>query len=77
MCAELYADKINSDKPVRQEMKQVRQLIGASGGYVYSAVVPAARPAADYTARVIPTLPALLFPWKSLTNGERQYALLP
>jgi hypothetical protein len=40
--------------PVRQEMKRVRQLAGASGGYVYSAAVSAARPPADYTARVIP-----------------------
>jgi glycogen phosphorylase len=51
---ELYADGINGDAPVRQEMKRVRQLAGASGGYVYSAAVSAARPRADYTARVIP-----------------------
>ena len=35
-------------------MKRVRQLVGASSGYVYRAAVPAARPATDYTARVIP-----------------------
>jgi starch phosphorylase len=40
--------------PVRQEMERVRQLAGVSGGYVYSAAVSAARPPADYTARVIP-----------------------
>ena len=51
---QLYADGINGDAPVRQEMKRVRQLPGVSGGYVYSAAVPAARPPADYTARVIP-----------------------
>ena len=39
---------------MRKEMKRVRQLAGASGGYVYSAAVSAARPPADYTARVIP-----------------------
>ena len=39
---------------MRQEMKRVRQLAGASGGYVYSARVSATRPATDYTARVIP-----------------------
>jgi len=39
---------------VRQEMKRVRQLAGASGDYVYSAAVSAARPPGDYTARVIP-----------------------
>ena len=51
---QLYADGINGDAPVRQEMKRVRQLPGVSGGHVYSATVPAARPPADYTARVIP-----------------------
>ena len=51
---ELYADGVNGGSPVRQKMKPVRQLVGASGGYVYSAAVSAARPPADYTARVIP-----------------------
>ena len=51
---ELYADGVNGGSPVRQEMKRVRQLAGASGGYGYSAAVSAARPPADYTARVIP-----------------------
>ena len=51
---ELYADGVNGGEPVRQEMKRVRQLVGASGGYVYSAAVSAGRPARDYTARVIP-----------------------
>ena len=51
---ELYADGVMGGAPVRQEMKRVRQLAGASGGYVYCAAVSAARPPADYTARVIP-----------------------
>jgi len=51
---ELYADGVNGGSPVRQEMQRVRQLAGASGGYVYSAAVSAARPPADYTPRVIP-----------------------
>jgi starch phosphorylase len=51
---ELYADGVGGGSPVRQEMKRIRQLAGASGGYVYSAAVSAARPPADYTARVIP-----------------------
>ncbi|MGO9510628.1 MAG: hypothetical protein ACLPXZ_26085 [Mycobacterium sp.] len=51
---ELYTDDVTSSAHVRQEMKRVRQLAGASGGYVYSTVVPANRPATDYTARVIP-----------------------
>jgi len=51
---ELYADGVMGSAPVRQEMKPVRQLAGALGDYVYSAAVSAARPPADYTARVIP-----------------------
>jgi starch phosphorylase len=51
---ELYADGVNGGAPARQEMKCVRPLPAASGGYVYSAAVSAARPPADYTARVIP-----------------------
>jgi starch phosphorylase len=51
---ELYADEAMGGAPVRQEMKRVRQLAGASGAYVYSAAVSAARPPADYTARLIP-----------------------
>ena len=51
---ELYADGINGGAPLRQEMKRVSQLAGMSGGTVYSAAVSAARPPADYTARVIP-----------------------
>jgi len=51
---ELYADDVNNGSPVRQEMKQIRPIVGASGGYIYSAAVSAARPTGDYTARLIP-----------------------
>jgi starch phosphorylase len=51
---ELYADAVNGDGPLRQEMERVRPLAGAAGGYAYGARVPATRPAAAYTARVIP-----------------------
>jgi glycogen phosphorylase len=50
---ELYADGANGAEPVRQEMMRGQQLVGANG-YIYSAQVPAARPATDYTVRVIP-----------------------
>jgi starch phosphorylase len=59
---ELYADGINGGGPVRQEMKRVRQPAGAPDGYVYSASVPAARPATDYTARVIPYFAGVAVP---------------
>ena len=51
---ELYADGVDGEGPVRQEMGRVRQLEGAAGGYAYGAPVPAIRPASDYTVRVIP-----------------------
>jgi starch phosphorylase len=59
---ELYADGINGGDPVRQEMTRVRPLAGASGGYVYGAAAPAARPPADYTARVIPHCDGVAIP---------------
>jgi len=63
LSVELYADGVMGSAPVRQEMKRVRQLTGASGGYyVYSAAVPAARPPADYTARVIPHWDGIAIP---------------
>jgi len=51
---ELYANGVNGIAPERVEMKRVRQLVGATNGYAYRAGVPAARPATDYTARLIP-----------------------
>jgi starch phosphorylase len=51
---ELYADGIDGAAPERMEMQRVRQLVGAANGYAYRAEVPATRPAADYTARLIP-----------------------
>jgi len=59
---ELYADGVNDAAPVRQEMTRVRELTGAASGYVYSAVVSAARPPADYTARVIPHFAGIAVP---------------
>lgn len=59
---ELYADGVNGNSPVRQEMTRVRPLAGASGGYVYSADVSAARSVRDYTARVIPDYDGVAVP---------------
>jgi starch phosphorylase len=51
---EIYANGVNGEGSIRQEMQQVRQLAGVVNGYEYSASVPAIRPAGEYTARVIP-----------------------
>ncbi len=51
---ELYANGVGDSGPVRQEMRPVRRPADAAGVFVYNAAVSAARPATDYTARVIP-----------------------
>ena len=51
---ELYANAADGALPVRVEMKRVRQLVGATNGYAYRAGVPTARPAEEYTVRIIP-----------------------
>jgi starch phosphorylase len=59
---ELYADGAGGRGPVRQEMKRAAQPSGASGGFLYSAAVPADRPATDYTARVLPRCEGVAIP---------------
>jgi glycogen phosphorylase len=51
---ELYADAISGGDPVRQEMKWLRTLPDPGRRCVYQATLSAARPASDYTARVLP-----------------------
>ncbi len=51
---ELYAGAAADGVPVRQEMTLLRQITEAPGNYIYDATVSAARPPADYTARLIP-----------------------
>jgi starch phosphorylase len=59
---ELYADGIKGSPPVRQEMTCLHPLSDESGSYVYSATVAAARPPADYTARVMPRCDGVAIP---------------
>ncbi len=59
---ELYADAIDGKGPERVEMTRGRKLAGGVNVYIYSAAVPATRPAADYTARVIPYHPGVSVP---------------
>jgi glycogen phosphorylase len=59
---ELYADGVNGDARVRQEMKPVRQPAGASGNYVYSAALSVARPPTDFTVRIIPQFDGVAIP---------------
>jgi glycogen phosphorylase len=59
---ELFADGVNGNDPVRQEMKLIRQLVGVAGGYVYGAQVPASRMATDYTTRMMPSFAGVAVP---------------
>jgi starch phosphorylase len=54
---ELYADP-----DVRHVMDRGPQLVGSASGYVYTASVPADRPASDYTPRLVPYRPGALVP---------------
>jgi starch phosphorylase len=51
---EIYADGVAGSAPLRHEMQRVCQAAGAPSGWVFTASVSAARPAADFTARVVP-----------------------
>ena len=54
VAAELYAAGQNGSSPVRLPMIRGEQLVGSAKGFMYTAQVPAARPVADYTPRLIP-----------------------
>ena len=54
VCAELYAEGQNGGAPSRYPMNRGERLVGSANGFTYTARIPAARPAADYTPRVIP-----------------------
>jgi starch phosphorylase len=59
---ELYADGIKDSPPVRQEMTCLHPLADESGGYAFSATVPATRSPTDYTARVMPRCDGVAIP---------------
>jgi glycogen phosphorylase len=62
---ELYADGINGGEPVRIEMKCAGPVANASGDCLYRATASTARPARDYTARVIPQHSGVAVPLES------------
>jgi glycogen phosphorylase len=62
---ELYANGLDGGVPVREEMKAARPLPEASNRWVYRATVPATRPAADYTPRVMPQHSGVSVPLES------------
>jgi starch phosphorylase len=61
----LYADGINGGDPAKEEMKCARPPSDASRRCVYHATVSTARPASDYTARVMPQRAGVAIPLES------------
>jgi len=61
---ELYADRIGAGDAIRQKMKCTRSQPDPSGPCAYHATVPSARPASDYTARLIPQRSGVAVPFE-------------
>jgi starch phosphorylase len=59
---ELFADGINGGDPIREEMKCAGPFPDAYRRCIYHATVPTARPAGDYTVRVVPQLSGAAVP---------------
>jgi glycogen phosphorylase len=51
---ELYAAAVDAAPPTREPMTRGKRLTGAANAYLYSAEVPAQRPAEHYTPRLLP-----------------------
>jgi starch phosphorylase len=62
VCVELYGEGLNGSDPVRQGMTCDEQQAENEHLCVYSARVPADRPATDYTPRVMPCRPGVAVP---------------
>jgi glycogen phosphorylase len=52
--AELYAEGQSGTAPARHPMTRAERLVGSPNAFSYTALIPASRPAADYTPRLIP-----------------------
>jgi starch phosphorylase len=62
VAVELFAAPTDGCDAVRQPMTPTRKLDGPGHAHVYSANVPASRPATDYTPRLVPSHPDALVP---------------
>jgi starch phosphorylase len=51
---ELYSEGQNGKAPVRHSMNRGERLVGSVNAFLYTARIPATRPAAEYTPRVTP-----------------------
>ena len=54
LTVELYADSIHGEQPAIEAMDAVEPCADSPDAFIYSAQVSAARPASDYTVRIVP-----------------------
>jgi starch phosphorylase len=59
---ELYAEGQNGSTPLRHRMDRGERLTASENGFMYTAHVPATRPAVDYTPRLVPFHPSASVP---------------
>ena len=62
VAVELYADGQTGNPPLRYPMTRGQALAGSENGYTWTAKIPADRPAADFTARIVPSHPGAQVP---------------
>lgn len=62
---ELYADPLNGGGPVRHTLDRGERLVGSANGFTFTARIPADRPVADYTPRIVPRRDGALVPLES------------
>jgi starch phosphorylase len=62
VAVELFAETRPGGAPERIAMQRDQPLAGAAGGWRYVAEVPADRPPAEYTPRVVATHPEAIVP---------------
>ena len=62
VCVELYADGVNGNVPLRQELTLICQVEGNPGQYIYCTTVPMGRSPSDFTARILPRFDGVAVP---------------
>lgn len=55
VCVQLYAEPLEGEVPIRQEMLRDRAITGAVNGFVYCAEIAADRAVEGYTPRIVPS----------------------
>jgi starch phosphorylase len=62
LAVELYAEAKDGAPAVAQKMNRGERLAGSANGFTYAATIPATRPAADFTPRIVPYHPKAFVP---------------